>query len=185
MIERANQFNAVRADGARPNPSRWTLFKREAESGTLDDYRYTVGARPRAADGARGRRGHARGAEARRDRVSDLAAPAGPDRRDRRGTSAGGGSGLAPTNIANLTGFPDLIVPAGFTGDNLPVGAVVPRPGVQRGEAAGARLQLRAGDERAPAAGAHAGPPGRVDLGAVVFANDRSYLTNVPVGDGL
>ena len=24
-------------------------------------------------------------------------------------------------NIANLTGFPDLIVPAGFTGDQLPV----------------------------------------------------------------
>jgi amidase len=26
------------------------------------------------------------------------------------------------TNLANLTGFPDLIVPAGFTGDGLPVG---------------------------------------------------------------
>jgi amidase len=30
--------------------------------------------------------------------------------------------GLAATDIANLTGFPDLIVPAGFTGDGLPVG---------------------------------------------------------------
>ena len=32
-----------RAPTARsPNPSRWSLFKREAESGTLDDYRYTA-----------------------------------------------------------------------------------------------------------------------------------------------
>jgi amidase len=29
---------------------------------------------------------------------------------------------LSATNIANLTGFPDLIVPAGFTGRGLPVG---------------------------------------------------------------
>ena len=41
MIDRAATLNAVRADGAGPNPGRWTLFKREAESGTLDDYRYT------------------------------------------------------------------------------------------------------------------------------------------------
>src|SRR5262245_20279731 len=41
MIERAIRFNATRADGAHPNPSRWSLFKREAESGTLNDYRYT------------------------------------------------------------------------------------------------------------------------------------------------
>ncbi|NIP78013.1 MAG: glutamyl-tRNA amidotransferase, partial [Gemmatimonadetes bacterium] len=36
----------------------------------------------------------------------------------------GGGGGGAPsaTNLANLTGFPDLIVPAGFTSDRLPVG---------------------------------------------------------------
>jgi amidase len=32
-----------------------------------------------------------------------------------------GAMGLGATNIANLTGFPDLIVPAGFTGDRLPV----------------------------------------------------------------
>lgn len=33
----------------------------------------------------------------------------------------GGGGGMSATNIANLTGFPDLIVPAGFTSDRLPV----------------------------------------------------------------
>ena len=40
MIERANQFTGTRADGARPNPSRWSLFKRELDSGTMADYRY-------------------------------------------------------------------------------------------------------------------------------------------------
>ena len=41
MIERSNKFNATRTDGAGPNPSRWVLFKREADSGSLEDYRYT------------------------------------------------------------------------------------------------------------------------------------------------
>src|SRR6185437_2706566 len=45
-------------------------------------------------------------------RPSLIESPPGP---------AGGGRESA-TNIANLTGFPDLIVPAGFTGDRLPVG---------------------------------------------------------------
>jgi amidase len=31
-------------------------------------------------------------------------------------------AGPDPVNIANLTGFPDLIVPAGFTSGRLPVG---------------------------------------------------------------
>ena len=38
------------------------------------------------------------------------------------GGAGGGGGTPSATNIANLTGFPDLIVPAGFTGDSLPVG---------------------------------------------------------------
>ena len=33
-----------------------------------------------------------------------------------------GGAATSGSNIANLTGFPDLIVPAGFTSDGLPVG---------------------------------------------------------------
>src|SRR5262245_49023387 len=39
LIERSERFVGTREDGAGPNPGRWTLFKREAESGTLDDYR--------------------------------------------------------------------------------------------------------------------------------------------------
>jgi amidase len=31
------------------------------------------------------------------------------------------GSGKSPVILANLTGFPDLIMPAGFTGRGLPV----------------------------------------------------------------
>ncbi len=40
LIERGNAFNALRPDGAGPNPTRWNLMKREAGSGGLDDYRY-------------------------------------------------------------------------------------------------------------------------------------------------
>ena len=40
MIERSDKIASTRPDGAGPNPPRWTLFKREAGSGTIDDYRY-------------------------------------------------------------------------------------------------------------------------------------------------
>src|SRR5215472_12864407 len=36
LIARATEFKAPRPDGATPNPARWTLFKRESESGKLD-----------------------------------------------------------------------------------------------------------------------------------------------------
>jgi amidase len=118
MIERSNQFAATRGDGAGPNPSRWTLFKREAESGTLDDYRYTSV------------RDH--GLPLVRAAVDGLFASQQLDaivyptssRRPAPIAETGGAPRPAPsaTNIANLTGYPDLIVPAGFTGDGLPVG---------------------------------------------------------------
>jgi len=126
MIERANQFTGTRADGARPNPSRWTLFKRELESNSTDDYRYKavrdfglpmVRAVVEGMLDAQQLDAIAYPTTSRRPGL--ITATAGT------GTSVGSAlaaSGLAASNIANLTGFPDLIVPAGFTGDSLPVG---------------------------------------------------------------
>jgi len=120
MIDRTNRFTAPRADGARPNPSRWTLFKREASSGTLEDYRYTsvrdyglplIRAAVEGLFAAEKLDAIVYPTATRRPAL--LTAP--PD-------TAPASPTASATNIANLTGFPDLIVPAGFTGDSLPVG---------------------------------------------------------------
>ena len=120
MIDRVNSLPATRGDGAGPNPARWTLFKREAESGTLDDYKYTAV------------RDH--GLPLVRSIVEGVFASQQLDAivyptSSRRPAliaetgAPGGGAGIpSGSNLANLTGFPDLIVPAGFTGDYLPVG---------------------------------------------------------------
>ena len=120
MIDQTNRFTAPRADGARPNPSRWTLFKREASSGILEDYRYTsvrdyglplVRAAVEGLFAAEKLDAIVYPTATRRPAL--LTAP--PD-------TAPASPTASATNIANLTGFPDLIVPAGFAGDNLPVG---------------------------------------------------------------
>jgi len=129
------------ASGRRsPQSGRWTLFKREASSGTLEDYRYTsvrnyylplVGS---AVEGlfATEKLDAIIYPTATR-RLALLTVP--PD-------TAPATSTASVTNIANLTGFPDLIVPAGFTGDNL-------RARVQRARAFVARVRLRTGQHAA------------------------------------
>jgi amidase len=120
LIDRSNRFTASRADGARPNPGRWAVFKREASSGSLDDYHYTsvrdyglplVRSTVEGLFAAEKLDAIVYPTSTRRPAL--LAAPA---------DTAPPSPTASATNIANLTGFPDLIVPAGFTGDNLPIG---------------------------------------------------------------
>ncbi|MFN8059890.1 MAG: amidase family protein [Vicinamibacterales bacterium] len=116
MIDRATRVSSMRGDGAGPNPSRWTLFKRESASGTMDDYRY--------------RSVHDHGLPMVRVVVDGLLAAQKLDaivyptssRRPAQIAAPPDAATPSATNIANLTGYPDLIVPAGFTGDDLPVG---------------------------------------------------------------
>jgi amidase len=119
MIDRANGFKSPRPDGAGPNPSRWNLFKREAASGRLDDYRYTAVrdyALPMIRTTVEG--------IVAAQKLDAIVYPTSPRRPALLTAPPGNGVGGvgSATNIANLTGFPDLIVPAGFTGDDLPVG---------------------------------------------------------------
>ncbi len=131
LIERATRMNALRADGAGPNPGRWGVMRREAGSGTLDDYRYTS-VRDHALPMVRAVIDGIFAAE----KLDAIVYPTSPRRPPliTAPPEVPGGGPASPTNIANLTGFPDLIVPAGFTGDDLPVGLSFLGPAFSEGK---------------------------------------------------
>ena len=117
MVERSLRLGSPTADGGTPNPTRWTLLQQEEASGRLIDYEYLA------------MRNH--GMPMVRDLINGLIAsenldaivyPTSPTRPSLVGVGGGGGGGVSATNLANLSGFPDLIVPAGFTSNRLPVG---------------------------------------------------------------
>lgn len=115
MIERSQRLTSPTPEGQQPNPTRWGLFLQEEDSGTLQDAEY-VSVRDHALP-------------LMRTLIEGLMNGEGldvivyPTSATRPGlVTGGGGGGPSATNIANLTGFPDLIVPAGFTSDLLPVG---------------------------------------------------------------
>lgn len=116
MIERSHGFTSLGVNGTAPNAARWAKFANELASGTTDDYRY------------RSVRAHA--LPMMRDVVNGMLAShqldaiVYPTQSTKPGRIDATGSSAAPDaqNIANLTGFPDLIVPAGFSDDRLPIG---------------------------------------------------------------
>ncbi len=117
LVDRSRKLPA-RRNGHRPNPGRWSLFLRENASGEVTD----AGYRAVREHGLSLVRGLVEGLMDA-DELDALVYPTSSTRpallaRDLR---AGDGARSA-VRLANLSGFPDLIVPAGFTGEGLPVG---------------------------------------------------------------
>ena len=116
MIERSHQMSSPTAEGGTPNPTRWSLFQQEERSGSLADYEYVA----MREHGMPMVRSLIEGLIASED-LDAIVYPTSPTRPSLVNLGGGGG-GVSATNLANLSGFPDLIVPAGFTSNRLPVG---------------------------------------------------------------
>ena len=120
MIERSLRMNSPTAEGGTPNPTRWSLFQQEERSGSLPDYEDLA----MRNHGMPMVRSLIEGLMASED-LDAIVYPTSPTRPSLVDGGSGGGGiavGISATNLANLSGFPDLIVPAGFTSNRLPVG---------------------------------------------------------------
>ena len=121
MIALSDTLTSPR-DGFVPNQGRWNLFKQEAASGAIDGAEYQAVIEHGLPMIRRVVSGIIDG-----NRLDAIVYPTSPKRPAKieaeapAGATATAGNGSA-TNLANLTGFPDLIVPAGFTSGGLPVG---------------------------------------------------------------
>ncbi|NNF11646.1 MAG: glutamyl-tRNA amidotransferase [Gemmatimonadetes bacterium] len=117
LVERSQEVVAQTAEGGRPNPSRWSLFQQEEASGLVSDHEYIA----MKEHGLPLVRALLTGLLESND-LDAIVYPTSPSRPSPVGGGGGGGGAPSATNLANLSGFPDLIVPAGFTSDGLPVG---------------------------------------------------------------
>ncbi len=120
IIRQSMTLTSRRADGVIPNPGRWNLMMREDDSGELDDYQYLAvrdHALPLVRSVLEGIMD-----ELELDAIVYPTSTTRPGRADPDPvTDSGPGGGESPVSLANMSGFPDMIVPAGFTGRGLPV----------------------------------------------------------------
>jgi len=120
MVKRSQQILAKGGKGERTNPTRWSLFQDELNSGSLHDSDYLA----MINHGMPLVREILQGLIAKQQ-LDAIVYPTSPRRPGPLGENRGPSSldpAVSATNLANLSGFPDLIVPAGFTSNGLPVG---------------------------------------------------------------
>jgi amidase len=119
MIERSRTFVASGPEGGRPNPLRWRAFvERDAANGTMDDPNYKAlhdYYKPMTTALVNGMLA--------KDKLDAIIYPTGMRRPALIAAPPGPATPTvsSPTSVASLAGFPDLVVPAGFTTDDLPV----------------------------------------------------------------
>lgn len=116
LVEKSLDITSPTSGGGQPNPPRWSLMQREDSSGLMTDPEY-LAVRDHGLPLVQG---IIEGIMSSED-LDAIVYPTSP-RRPNLVDGGGGGGGPSATNIANLTGFPDLTVPAGFTSNRLPVG---------------------------------------------------------------
>jgi amidase len=117
LIERSYGYTSLGPDGEGTNPYRWAFFLEERKSGALTDPGYIAAhdyGMPMATALVSG--------VFAKDKLDAIVYPTTPKRPERIADPLPDfATGVYPMPVANLTGFPDLIVPAGFTTDDLPV----------------------------------------------------------------
>lgn len=119
ILALSEKVTAVTPEGYYPNNGRLALYRQEAKSPPLTDPTY-MAAKTHGLAFVR----ETLQAIFDTQKLDAIVYPTSPRRPAKIGEepAPGGGGANSPTNFANLSGFPDLIVPAGFTSHGLPVG---------------------------------------------------------------
>jgi amidase len=120
LISKAMQLTAKNEGGAIPNATRWSLMMKEDKSEDLNNYKYTA-VRDHALPLIQATISGLINAE-QLDAIVYPTQPTPAELIERPSIgSVSAGSRESPVILANLSGFPDLILPAGFTARGLPV----------------------------------------------------------------